>query len=220
MKKIISAIMCVLLLASVLAFAACGKEDDVYVPDGPTDVDYGSVEYVDYNDGTAVTFRYLDCFAASLDDEDRQDTAVFNTDDDKGVLSYEFFDSFKDYENSDRFYMVPSRKYAEIRAFSDDEAKDYLEVALGLVESQNVEFKTDEFKFEKNDNYVCLYMEVTAEYKVTGEIQKMWISKYVVENERVYTLHAFVPASCVTKYGPVFKDVSFDIENALTNGAK
>ena len=135
------------------------------------------------------------------------------------MLAYEYFDSFRDYTKTHEEYLIPSRSYAEIAAYSEEEARNYLEIALGMVSSQGAEYTIDDFKLEKYDDHVYLYMEVTAEYEKTGEIQKMWIAKYVVENERVYTLHAFVPASCVMKYGPVFKNVEFDIRNALTEGA-
>ncbi len=199
------------------AFTGCKKEE--YVPEGPTDVDYGEVAYKAYNDGTAVTFDYLDCFTTSVDEEDRNDSFVANTPDDKGVLSYEFFDSFIDYEHSSAYYKIPSRKYAEIAAYSDEEALDYMKIIMGMVSSQNAEYTIESHKFEVREHYVYLSLEATATYKVTGEIQKLWLEKFVVENERVYTVQAFVPASCLTKYGPVFKNVVFDIENALTNGA-
>ena len=214
MKKLVCFALSIILLASICAFMGCGKEPE-YVPEGPTEVDYGEVEYVAYEDGTALSFNYLDCFVRSSDEED---SFVANTSDDKGVLSYEFFDSYKDYESTNEYYKVPSRKYAEIAAYSDEEAQNYMRIALGMVSSQGAEYTVDDFKFEKEEHYLRLYMEVTAEYSVTGEVQKMWIEKYVVDNERVYTVNAFVPASCVTKYGPVFKDVVFDIENALNNG--
>ena len=218
MKKLISITLCVLMLASAFAFIGCGKPD--YTPEGPTEVDYGEVKYIPYDDGTAVKFEYLDCFKRPIEDEeDEKASFVANTEDDKGVLAYEFFDSFKDYENTQEYYKVPSRKYAEIAAYSEEEAKDYMKVALGMVESQGAEYVTDDFKFEKFDNYLMLSMEATATYSVTGEVQKMWLVKYVVENERVYTINAFVPASCVTKYGPVFRNVEFDIENALNSSA-
>ena len=214
MKRIISLLLAVLSAASVVMFAGCKKEPD-YVPEGPTDVDYGEVGYKTYEDDTALGFDYLDCFVRSSVEEE---SFVANTEDDKGVLSYEFFDSFKDYEHTNEYYKVPSRKYTEIAAYSDEEARDYLQIALGMVSSQGAEYTVDAFAFDKEEHYVRLYLEVTAKYAVTGEIQKMWIEKYVVDNERVYTIQAFVPASCVTKYGPVFKNVVFDIENALSEG--
>lgn len=214
MKKIISLLLCAALLISALALAGCSKEPE-YVPEGPTEVDYGEVGYTAYEDGSALAFSYLDCFGRSSEEEE---SFVANTEDDKGVLSYEFFDSYKDYEHTNEYYKVPSRKYAEIAAYSDEEALDYMKIALGMISSQGAEYTVDSFSFEKEEHYVRLYLEATAEYAVTGEIQKLWMEKYVVDNERVYTIQAFVPASCVTKYGPVFKDVVFDIENALTKG--
>ncbi|MBO4563565.1 MAG: hypothetical protein J5772_08135 [Clostridia bacterium] len=214
MKKLLTLTLCLLFVLTALFTAGCKEKE--YVPEGPTDVNYGEVAYTAYEDGTALTFDYLDCFVRTSD----EDTSfVANTPDEKGVLSYIFFDSFRDYEKTYETYLIPTRKYAEIAAYSEEEAKNYLEIALGMVASQGAKYTTDDFKLEKYDNYVYLFMEVTAEYEKTGEIQKMWIAKYVVENERVYTLQAFVPASCVTKYGPVFKNVAFDIENALTAGA-
>lgn len=218
MKKLFCLTLCALMLVSLMMLCGCGKEPEP-VPAGPTEVDYGEVDYIRYEDGSALAFDYLDCFTGPEDDEDEQLIFVVSTEDDKGVLSYEFFDSFKDYEKIGLSYMIPTRKYAEIRAYSEDEAKDYMKIALGMVDSQNAEYSIDGFKFEKYDNYVYLSMEVTAEYRASGEIQKLWLEKYVVENERVYTLQAFVPASCMTKYGPVFKNVEFDIANALTESA-
>ncbi len=216
MKKLVLFALTALLLISALA--GCGHENE-YVPEGPTQVDYGEVSYVPYDDGSALKFNYLDCFVSSSEDEE-QLIFVANTEDDKGVLTYEFFDSFRDYEHNGYYYMIPSRKYAEIASFSEEQAREYMKIALGMVDAQNADYTIDDFKYEKNEHYVCLSIEATAEYRVSGEIQKMWLVKYVVDNERVYTLHAFVPASCVTKYGPVFKDVEFDPENALTNSAE
>ncbi len=213
MKKLISLILCLAVLAAVPFMTGCGEKK--YAPEGPTDVNYGEVSYVPYDDGTAVTFSYLDCFVRSSEEEE---AFVANTADDKGVLTYEFYDSFIDYENSTAYYKVPTRKYAEIAAYTDEEALEYLKIALGMVDSQNAEYTVDDFKFEKFDNYVCLSISSTAEYKKTGEIEKTWLVKYVVENERVYTVQGFAPLSCETKYGPVFKDVAFDVENALTQG--
>lgn len=203
-----------LLIAAAAVMTGCNKEPD-YVPEGPTDVDYGEVAYIPFEDGGALKFDYLDCFtAAGLD----QENFVGSTPDQKGVLAFEFFDSFKDYEHTTEYYRVPSRKYAEIREYTDAQAQEYLEIALGMVESQGAEYTVDGFAFEKFDNYLRLYLEATGTYAKTGEVQKLWIEKYVVENERVYTVQAFVPASCVTKYGPVFKNVVFDVENALSEG--
>ncbi len=209
------AISLLLLTAVCFMFAGCGNGSQ-YVPEGPTDVNYGNVSYIPFEDGGALKFSYLDCFTAP-EQEEEEDNFVGSTPDKKGVLAFEFYDSFKDYENSTQYYKIPSRKYAEILAYTDEEAADYLKVALGMVESQGAVYTVDDFKFEKFDHYIRLYMEATGEYAATGEIQKLWIEKYVVDNERVYTIHAFAPASCLTKYGPAFKDTAFDIEAALTN---
>ena len=213
MKKLVSLMLIAAFALGLLCLAGCKK--DKYVPEGPTDVDYGEVKYVHYEDGTAVSFDYLNCFVRSSDVED---SFVANTSDDKGVLSYEFFDSFRDYESTNEYYKVPSRKYAEIAAYTDEEAENYLKIALGMVSSQGAEYVVDDFKFEKNDGYLYLMLEATAEYAKTGEIQKLWIVKYVVENERVYTIQAFAPKSLDTKYGPAFKGVEFDLQNAVTDG--
>ena len=213
MKKLVSVLLAAAMVLSLAALAGCHKDD--YVPEGGTDVDYGEVKYVRYDDGSALTFDYLDCFSRSSDEEE---SFVANTEDDKSVLSYEFFDSYKDYEHTTEYYKVPSRKYAEIAAYSDEEALDYMKIALGMVSSQGAEYTVDGFKFEKNEGYLMLSLEVTAKYQKTGEIQKLWIVKYVVENERVYTIQAFAPKSLDTKYGPAFKGVEFDLENAVTNG--
>lgn len=215
MKKLITITLCMILLACA-AFTGCKKEE--YVPEGPTEVNYGEVSYKSYNDGTALTFDYLDCFAPAVEADEESASFVANTPDDKGVLSYEFFDSFKDYERTNEYYKVPSRKYAEIAAYSEEEALDYMKIIMGMVSAQGAEYTVESHKFEVHENFVYLSLEATATYERTGEIQKLWLEKYVVENERVYTVQAFVPASCLTKYGPVFKNVVFDIENALTNG--
>ena len=213
MKKLVSLMLIAAFALGLLCLAGCKK--DKYVPEGPTDVNYGEVKYVHFEDGTAVSFDYLNCFVRSSDVED---SFVANTSDDKGVLSYEFFDSFRDYESTNEYYKVPSRKYAEIAAYTDEEAENYLKIALGMVSSQGAEYVVDDFKFEKNDGYLYLMLEATAEYAKTGEIQKLWIVKYVIENERVYTIQAFAPKSLDTKYGPAFKGVEFDLQNAVTDG--
>ncbi|MBR0135173.1 MAG: hypothetical protein IJM18_03150 [Clostridia bacterium] len=205
MKKTISILLCMMFILSAGALAGCKKKP------GPSVVNYGDVKYVEYNDGSAVTFQYLSCYGFASDEGM---AFVANTPDDKGVLSYEFYDSFKDY--SAESYRIPSRKYSEIAAYSDEEAQDYLKIALGLVDSQNIEYTIDRYEFEKAEKHVRLYMEVTAEYRSSGEIQKMWIEKYVINNERVYTINAFIPIDAVNKYGPAFKDVTFDLESALT----
>ena len=209
MKKIFSILLCAVMLTSVLALSACGKKVE---PHGPTEVNYGEVAYTAFNDGTAVTFNYLDCFVRSSEEDE---PFVANTEDDRGVLSYEFYDSFIDLENTQEYYKIPSRKYAEIAAYSDEEALSYMKIAIGMVESQRAKYTVDDFKFEKEENYLRLYIEATAEYETTGEIEKSCLVKYVVNNERVYTVQASAPISCFEKYGPVFKDVEFDIENAL-----
>ena len=213
MKKLVSLMLIAAFALGLLCLAGCKK--DKYVPEGPTDVDYGEAKYVHFEDGTAVSFDYLNCFVRSSDVED---SFVANTSDDKCVLSYEFFDSFRDYESTNEYYKVPSRKYAEIAAYTDEEAENYLKIALGMVSSQGAEYVVDDFKFEKNDGYLYLMLEATAEYAKTGEIQKLWIVKYVIENERVYTIQAFAPKSLDTKYGPAFKGVEFDLQNAVTDG--
>ena len=213
MKKLVSLLLAAAFALSLGALAGCKKDN--YVPEGPTDVDYGDAKYVRYDDGTALSFEYLDCFTRTSDEEE---SFVANTSDDKSVLSYEFFDSFKDYESTNEYYKVPSRKYAEIAAYTDEEAQNYLRIALGMVSSQGAEYTVDDFKFEKNDGYLYLMLEATAEYAATGEIQKLWIVKYVVENERVYTIQAFAPKSLDAKYGPAFRGVEFDLNNAVTNG--
>ena len=86
MKRIISLLLAVLSAASAVMFAGCKKEPD-YVPEGPTDVDYGEVGYKTYEDDSALGFDYLDCFVRSSVEEE---SFVANTEDDKGVLSYEF----------------------------------------------------------------------------------------------------------------------------------
>jgi hypothetical protein len=212
MKKLIPILLIVLLAAAALVSSGCKEK---YVPEGPSDVNYGEVAYADYDDGTALTFKYLDCFRRSSDEDV---SFVAKTADTKGVLSYEFFDSTKDYEQTNESYKVPSRKYAEIVGYTDEQALDYAKIALGMVSTQNAEYTVDSFSFDKQEHYVRIYLEATAEYSVTGEIQKLCLEKYVAENDCVYTLQGFVPKSCVTKYGPMFKDVVFDIENALALG--
>ncbi|MCR5808197.1 MAG: hypothetical protein K6G56_01395 [Clostridiales bacterium] len=211
MKKTISLLLLVLLAVSL--FAGCKK--DPYVPEGPTIVDYGEVEYVPYSDETALSFSYLDCFARATEDG----PFVANTPDKKGVLTYDFYDSFKEYEGTQQYYQIPSRTFAEIAAFSDSEAYEYLEAALGMVEAMNADYHVDDFIFEKDDKLITLGMEVTATYRTTGEIQKMFIRKFIVENERVYTVQYVVPASCIEKYGPCVKGMILDLANALEGSA-
>ncbi|MBO6060627.1 MAG: hypothetical protein J6P98_00730 [Clostridia bacterium] len=213
MKKFLVMALAALIALGALA-VGCSKEPE-YVPEGPTEVDYGTVSYIPFEDGGALTFDYLDCFTAAGED---QENFVGSTPDQKGVIAFEFFDSFKDYEHTTEYYRVPSRKYAEILAMTDEEAQNYMRIALGMVESQGAKYEIEAFSFEKFDHYLRLYIEATGEYETTGEVQKLWLEKYVVDNERVYTVQAFVPASCVTKYGPVFKNVAFDLEYALTEG--
>lgn len=217
MKKLLTITLCIAILISAAVFGGCKKDE--YVPEGPTDVNYGEVSYISYDDGTAVTFEYLDCFAPAVEEEEENASFVANTPDKKGVLSYEFFDSYIDYENSTEYYKVPSRKYAEIAAYTDEQALDYMKIIMGMVSSQGAEYTIESHKFEVHENYVYMSLEATATYERTGEIQKLWLEKFVCENERVYTVQAFAPASCLTKYGPVFKNVVFDIENAMTYGA-
>ena len=120
MKKLIPILLCV--LVAVMAVFSFGCKEEKYVPEGPTDVNYGEVNYAAYDDGTALTFSYLDCFTRSAEEEV---SFVAKTADTKGVLSYEFFDSFKDYEQTHESYKIPSRKYAEIVGYTDEEALDY-----------------------------------------------------------------------------------------------
>ena len=213
MKKLIILTLCVLLISASL-FAGCRKEPE-HVPEGPTIVDYGDVAYTEYKDANALSFSYLDCFKR-ISEEGQ--SFVANTSDGLGVLIYEFFDSFKDYENTDEYYKVPEKKYADIAAFSNDEAMEFMKLSAGMVSAQGAEYSIENFRFDKLDNYIRLSIEATATYEATGEVQNIKMVKYVVSNERVYTVQAFVPASCIEKYGPVIKTVNFDIENALSNG--
>ena len=211
MKKTISLLLLVLMTVSL--FAGCKEKP--YVPEGPTDVDYGSVSYVAYQDETALTFDYLDCFTRSTEDG----PFVANTPDKKGVITYDFYDSFVDLTDTQQYYQIPSRTFAEIAAFTEEEARTYMRDSLGMVEAMNADYVEDDFVFEKTDDLITLGMEVTATYRVTGEIQKLYVRKLVVSNERVYTIQYSVPASCVTKYGPCVKNVKLDLSAALTASA-
>ena len=53
MKKLVSVLLAAAMVLSLAALAGCHKDD--YVPEGPTDVDYGEVKYVRYDDGSALT---------------------------------------------------------------------------------------------------------------------------------------------------------------------
>lgn len=210
MKRTASLFLAILLL---LALAGC-KTDNT--PKGPTEVDYGSVGYLTFSDENALSFSYLDCFVTS-EMYEKGDPFVAYSKDGLGVLTYEYYDPFGniDYDPS-KSYTSPSRNYSEILSFTDDDAMIYLKAALGMVASQGASFKVDDFKFERNEGYVLLLLEGTAEYSATGEIQKLFVAKYVVENERVYSVQVFAPASVYNKYGPLVKDFAFDLQNALT----
>lgn len=191
-----------LITLALLAFVSCNKEKP-----GPTEVDYGEVYYALFTDDHPVSFEYLSCFKESEMDEDQ---FITYTDDRKGVLTYQVYDPTLDeqYETSVS-YEKPNKRYKDIAAFTDEEAEEYVKVALGMISSQSAEYSVDDFSFERKDGYIRLSIEATAEYKSTGELQKLWMVKIITSDDHVYTLQAFAPASIVTKYGPAFKNVSF-----------
>ena len=197
MKRLVSII---LILLFSLSLVSCNKQKK-----GPTEVDYGEVYYALYKDEEGLTFEYLSCFKKT---EMEEDDFVTYTDDKLGVLTYQVYSPDNEQEHNDTLgYDKPSRSYAEIAAFTDEEAESYMRLALGMVSSQGAKYTVDDFAFEKLENEVRLRMEVTAEYERSGEIQKLWMFKVVKSDERVYTLHAFAPASIVTKYGPAYRNV-------------
>lgn len=188
-------------MLSLVLLVSCHKEKR-----GPTEVDYGEVEYVVYKDDSPLSFEYLSCFKETeMEDED---AFVTYTSDRKGVMTYKAYDPAKDSANKNKpGYEIPSKRYAEIAAFTREEAENYIRIALGMISSQDAEYTVDEFVFETlEDGSVKLYMDATAEYEKTGEIQKLWMLKIVLPDDHVYTIQAFAPASIVTKYGPAFKN--------------
>ena len=194
MKRLVSIIIVLLLLS---ALAACGKNGKK----GPTEVDYGEVYYALYEDEKGLSFEYLSCFKRT---EMEEDDFVTYTDDKLGVLTYQFYDPTDETKAVD----MPNRNYSQIAAFTDEEAQNYMRTALGMISSQGAKYTVDDFRFEKIEGEVRLYLEATAEYERTGEIQKLWMFKVVKADESVFTLHAFAPASILTKYGPAFRNVS------------
>ncbi len=187
MKKIVSFILVAALAVGALALAGCKDK----VP-GPTEVDYGSAKYIEYTLDPDFTFWYLDCFTQSSDEGD---TFVANTDDNNGVLMFEVGT------------LDESRPYANVAAYTDDEAKAMLRIALGLVSSQNADYEYKDFEFTVGE-YIHMYMYVVATYHESGEIQSIYIEKFILPNSTVYTLHSFIPSSAIEKYGVPFKDAA------------
>lgn len=197
MKRLLSAI--VILLAAIF-LVSCAKKDKK----GPTEVDYGEVKYVLYDEGSRLSFEYLDCFRRT---EMEEKNFITYTSDGKGVLTYQIYDPTVKADAPDK----PKFSYAEILAFTDEQAESYMRVALGMTDVQNAEYTVDVFSFEKNDEDLRLYMEATAVYGSSGEIQKLWMLKVITDSDEVYTLQAFAPASIVTKYGPAFRNTAFAV---------
>ncbi|MBO4383965.1 MAG: hypothetical protein J5854_00915 [Clostridia bacterium] len=195
MKRLLSAV-CILLAVTV--FLSCaGKK-------GPTEVDYGEVKYVLYDDGSRLSFEYLDCFRKT---EMEEKNFITYTADGRGVLTYQIYDPGVKEDAPDK----PKYSYAEICAFTDDQAESYMRLALGMTDVQGAEYTVDSFSFDRMDGDIRLYMEATAVYKASGEVQKLWMIKVITDEDAVYTLQAFAPASIVKKYGPAFRNVSFDV---------
>lgn len=189
----------------MLLLVSCQKKEKR----GPTEVDYGEVKYVLYRDDGPLHFEYLDCFRETeMEDED---AFVTYTADRKGVLTYKVYDPDAEGANGDKpEYEAPSKRYADIAAFTREEAENYIRIALGMISSQGAEYTVDEFTVKTlDDGSISLFMDATASYDKTGEIQKLWMLKIVTPDERVYTLQAFAPASIVTKYGPAFRNAGF-----------
>ena len=200
MKRLVSITLIVFALALLVS---CHKEKK-----GLTVVDYGEVSYVLYEDGTPLSFEYLDCFKKTEMEE--LDDFITYTDDRLGVLTYKVYDpTAEDHDNSSQ-YDAPSKNYAEISAFTDEEAENYLRIALGMISSQGAEYTVEAFTFEKlADGSIRLYMDAKAVYERTGEIQKLWMLRIITPDDRVYTLQAFAPASVEDKYGPAFRNARF-----------
>lgn len=200
MKRLLSI---TLILLAVLSAVSCKKPEKR----GPTEVDYGEVAYVLYSEGGPVTFEYLDCFKPTEMDEEQ---LVTYTPDGNGVLTFLVYDpSLDEISQSDPSYEKPNKNFAEISAMTDEEAENFIRVALGMVGSQGAEYTVDAFSFERGGDVLKLSMEATAVYGSTGEIQKLWMVKFVLADDHAYTLRAFAPASIVTKYGPAFRNVAF-----------
>lgn len=195
MKRLLCAIT--ILLAAIIC-VSCVKDKK----NGPTEVDYGEVKYVLYDDGSRLSFEYLDCFKRT---EMEEESFISYTDDRKGVLTYRIYDPTVKENAPDK----PKYSYAEISSFTDDRAKDYMRVSLGMTDGQDAVYTVDAFSFERLEGELRLYMEATAEYKSSGEVQKLWMLKVITSSDEVYTIEAFAPNSIVTKYGPAFKNVSF-----------
>ncbi len=187
-----------ILLAAVMC-VSCGNKNKK----GPTDVDYGEVRYVLYDDGSRMSFEYLDCFKRT---EMEEKNFITYTADRKGVLTYQIYDPTAKEDSLDK----PKYGYADISAFTDEQAESYMRVALGMTDIQNAEYTIDSFTIDRMDEEIRLYMEATAVYGSTGEIQKLWMVRIITSNDEVYTLQAFAPASIVTKYGPAFRNISFN----------
>ncbi len=187
-------------MLSLVLLVSCHKEKK-----GPTEVDYGEVKYIAYSDENGLSFEYLDCFKETeMEDEN---AFITYTDDRLGVLSYKVFDPEEAESGNKPGYETPSKSYADIAAFTDEEAENYIRIALGMISSQGAEYTVNEFSFEKlEDGVLRLYMDATAEYAKTGEIQRLWMLKLIAPDDHVYTVQAFAPASIVTKYGPAFKN--------------
>ena len=205
MKRLISLSLAALAL---LLMASCRDREKK----GPTEVDYGNAAYVHYSDDTPLSFDYLDCFKRTeMEDEE---SFITYTDDRLGVLTYQVYDPTDTSSYAaQQGYNRPGRTYSEILDLTEEEAQNYLKVALGMVGSQDAEYTIDGFAFEKAEGVIRLSMEATAEYGRTGEIQKLWMVKIITSDEYVYTVHAFAPASIVAKYGPAFKNVEFAQNN-------
>lgn len=169
---------------------------------GNIEVDYGklvedggTVMNIPYGDETPITFMYPNYFTRSSDEED---PFVAKGPDDNSVLMYV------------QSELSEGRGYNDIAAYTDEQAKDWMTtIQLGLVSSQGVEkLDIDDFRFEKLDDHLYLYLDATATYS-TGLMQKNTIVDYVLPEGTMYTVNAFAPLSAVTKYGPLFSSVKY-----------
>ena len=191
MKRFISIMLVLVLCGSFTMLFACKKDT---APRGPTDVDYGTVKYIDYTGEPNFTFKYLDCFVRSSDEGD---TFVGKTKDDNGVLMFEIGT------------LSESRPYDAIKEYNQEQVQNMLMIALGLVESQGAEREVTALTFTPSDDHIFMEMSVTSTFKQSGEIQGDYILKYILADGTVYTLHAFVPISSTEKYGVPFKDAMY-----------
>ena len=201
MKKAISFALALILIVSAAVLAGCYHRPVREV--GDIDVDYGmlvkdggTIMNVKYEDDTPVSFMYPNYFTRSSDPED---AFVAKGPDDNSVLMYKLSD------------LSESRSYDMIAAYSDEEAKNWVEgIQLGLVESQGVQSITvNDFEFKKLADHIVIKYDGVAVYN-TGLRQHNSIIDFILPSGKLYTVTSFAPESAVEKYGPLFSDMQFN----------